>query len=66
VLGRRVASSEGRSNAALCVAGVALGGIGLGKDQHVARVRQICGSAEACDAAANDQEIRATRHRMLS
>ena len=66
VLLGRVAGADGGGNAALRVAGVAFGGIGLGEDEHVAGQREIGGGAKAGDAAADDQEIRAPRHRMLS
>ncbi len=66
MLRRRVAGADGGGNAALRVTGVAFGGIGLGEDQDVAGQREIGGGAEAGDAAADDQEVRVTRHRMLS
>ena len=62
----RVAGADRGGNAALRVAGVALGGIGFGEDQHVAGEREIGGGAKARDAAADDQEVRSPRHRMLS
>ncbi len=66
VLPGRVAGANRCGNAALRIVGVALGGIGFGQDEHVARAGKIGGGAKARNAAADDQEVRAPRHRMLS
>ncbi len=61
-----VVGAQRRGNAALRVAGVALGAVGLG-DQHDRAVRhQVNGRPQAGDAAADHDEIRAKTHRVLS
>ena len=62
---RRIARPKCRSDAALGVAGIALGGIGLGENEDVAGLRQISGRAQSGNAAANHQEIRPTLHWMI-
>ena len=61
----RVARAQRRGDAALRVAGVALGGIGLGENEDVTGQRQIGGRAQSRDAAANDQEISTTNHERI-
>jgi hypothetical protein len=63
---RGVVGAHCRGDAALRVAGVALSRIGLGEHEHVAGAREIGGGAKAGNAAADDQEVRTPRHRMLS
>ena len=54
---RRVVVADGRRDAALRVAGVALGRFGLGQDEHAARGRQTDRRSQSRDAAADDEEI---------
>ena len=63
--GRRIAWRQRRGNAPLGVAGVALGGIGLGENENVTGQREIGGRAQSRDAAAYDQEIRTTGHSVI-
>jgi 3-dehydroquinate synthase len=58
VEGWRIVRPDGRGDAALGVAGVALVGLGLGKDETVAGATQSGCRAEGGDAAADDQEAR--------
>ena len=54
---RAVVVADGRGDAALRVAGVALGRIGLGQDEHAAGRRERDRRAQAGDAAADDDEV---------
>ena len=52
-----VVGADGRRNAALRVAGVALVGIRLGEDDDATGRRERARGAQAGDAAANDEEV---------
>src|SRR5688572_14499863 len=60
---RRIAGPEGRRNAALCVLGIAFGGVSLGEDDDGAGRRKLNGCSEAGDSAAYDYEVAAYFHR---
>ncbi len=62
---RRIVRAHCRGNASLGVAGVALFGIGLGQEDDLANRRELHGSAQTGDAAADDEEVRAPRHGVL-
>ncbi len=59
---RSVVVADRRGDAALRVAGVALGRRGLGEQQHVARRRQFQRGAKGGDAAADDEVVRGRGH----
>ena len=61
-----VVVADGGRNAALRVTGIALVGIRLGEDDDVAGGGEVRGGAQAGDAAADHEEIRAPLHRVLS
>ena len=63
----RVVRSHRHRHPALRVAGVALGGLVLGHDQHVAVAGQAQRRAQAGDAGAQDEEIgRDHLHRLMA
>ena len=66
VLPRGIIRRDRGGNAALRIAGVALGRICLGENQDVAGKSEIGRGAKARDATADEQEVRSPRHRMLS
>ena len=66
VLFRGIALPDGGGNAALGVAGIAFCGVGLGQDRHLTDAGKIDGGTKSRDAAADDEEVRMARHRMLS
>jgi 3-dehydroquinate synthase len=61
-----VVRTDGSRNAALSVLGVAFVGIGFRDDDDVARRRQFNRRAEPGDSAADDYEVAAYIHRVLS
>ena len=54
---RAVVGPDGRGDAALRVAGVALRRVGLGEDEHAPDRRERDRGAQAGDAAADDDEV---------
>jgi hypothetical protein len=56
---RRVTRGHGGGNPPLRVAGIPLPGPGFGEDEHPACRGQLHRGAQPCDAAADDEEVRA-------
>ena len=54
---RAVVGAHGRGDPALRVAGIALGGIGFGQDEHAAGRRERDRRAQPRDPAADDDEV---------
>ena len=63
---RRVVRTHRGGNTTLCVTGVAFSRIGLREDDDVAGLGERDGGTQTGDAAADDQEIAAYVHRVLS
>ncbi len=61
----RVVVADGRRDAALRVAGVALPGICFGEDDDVTSVGEGDGGAQAGNAAADHQEVAADAHGVI-
>jgi hypothetical protein len=62
---RRILRTNRDGNAALRIAGVALGWIGLGDDEDATMGREVTGGAETGDAAADDQEVAGSQSAIL-